>query len=239
MIGGTGPARRASSTHRSCGTIGSGSASRANQRRPAGLRPARAPPARPAQPGALKKKSTRSSTGLPVAWVRCMVVSGASAAGSEVTPSSSAASRQRGRRDRLPCSTWPAAAVAQCPSRVAGVAAQVQQHAPRRPAGAEQHVGGGDQAESHRRTLTAPRGLTQRSRSVMGTRNALHPTPVRRRPVGNSSRWCRMERAGLDVVWVAEAYSFDAVSVMGYLAARTERWRSGRGSCRSTAAPRR
>ena len=31
-----------------------------------------------------------------------------------------------------------------------------------------------------------------------------------------------MEAAGLDMVWVAEAYSFDAVSVMGYLAASTE-----------------
>ncbi len=32
-----------------------------------------------------------------------------------------------------------------------------------------------------------------------------------------------LEKAGLDCVWVAEAYSFDAVSMMGYLAARTER----------------
>lgn len=31
-----------------------------------------------------------------------------------------------------------------------------------------------------------------------------------------------MEKAGLDIVWVAEAYGFDAVSVMGYLAATTE-----------------
>ena len=31
-----------------------------------------------------------------------------------------------------------------------------------------------------------------------------------------------MEAAGLDMVWVAEAYSFDAVSVMGYLAAKTD-----------------
>ncbi len=30
-----------------------------------------------------------------------------------------------------------------------------------------------------------------------------------------------LEKAGLDMVWVAEAYSFDAVSSMGYLAART------------------
>ena len=32
-----------------------------------------------------------------------------------------------------------------------------------------------------------------------------------------------LEQAGLDMVWVAEAYGVDAVSVMGYLAARTER----------------
>jgi F420-dependent oxidoreductase-like protein len=31
-----------------------------------------------------------------------------------------------------------------------------------------------------------------------------------------------MESAGLDMVWVAEAYSFDAVSTMGYLAASTD-----------------
>ena len=30
-----------------------------------------------------------------------------------------------------------------------------------------------------------------------------------------------LEHAGLDIVWVAEAYSFDAVSSMGYLAAKT------------------
>jgi F420-dependent oxidoreductase-like protein len=32
----------------------------------------------------------------------------------------------------------------------------------------------------------------------------------------------QLEKAGLDIVWVAEAYSFDAVSSMGYLAARTQ-----------------
>src|SRR5687768_14052406 len=32
-----------------------------------------------------------------------------------------------------------------------------------------------------------------------------------------------LEAAGVDVVWVAELYSFDAVSLMGYLAACTER----------------
>ncbi|OWY62180.1 LLM class F420-dependent oxidoreductase, partial [cyanobacterium TDX16] len=33
----------------------------------------------------------------------------------------------------------------------------------------------------------------------------------------------RLEEAGIDLVWVAEAYGFDAVSLMGYLAAVTER----------------
>lgn len=32
-----------------------------------------------------------------------------------------------------------------------------------------------------------------------------------------------LEKAGLDLVWVPEAYSFDAPSAMGYLAAKTER----------------
>jgi F420-dependent oxidoreductase-like protein len=32
-----------------------------------------------------------------------------------------------------------------------------------------------------------------------------------------------LERAGLDLAWVAEAYGFDGVSLMGYLAATTER----------------
>ncbi len=36
-----------------------------------------------------------------------------------------------------------------------------------------------------------------------------------------------LEKAGLDVVWVAEAYSYDAISQMGYLAAITERVQIG------------
>src|SRR5262245_49522130 len=32
-----------------------------------------------------------------------------------------------------------------------------------------------------------------------------------------------LEQAGVDLVWVAEAYGFDAVSLLGYLAAKTER----------------
>jgi F420-dependent oxidoreductase-like protein len=48
-------------------------------------------------------------------------------------------------------------------------------------------------------------------------------------PVRNAEAVVAMERAGLDVVWVAEAYSFDAVSLMGYLAARTDRVQIGSG----------
>jgi F420-dependent oxidoreductase-like protein len=38
-----------------------------------------------------------------------------------------------------------------------------------------------------------------------------------------------LEHAGLDLVWVAEAYGFDAVSFMGYLVAKTERVQIGSG----------
>jgi len=40
---------------------------------------------------------------------------------------------------------------------------------------------------------------------------------------GASQEIIELEKAGLDVVWVPEAYSFDAVSAMGYLAAKTNR----------------
>ncbi|MDP9073613.1 MAG: LLM class F420-dependent oxidoreductase [Actinomycetota bacterium] len=38
-----------------------------------------------------------------------------------------------------------------------------------------------------------------------------------------------LERAGLDIIWVAEAYGFDAPSQMGYLAAKTEQVQIGSG----------
>jgi F420-dependent oxidoreductase-like protein len=38
-----------------------------------------------------------------------------------------------------------------------------------------------------------------------------------------AQRVVELEKAGLDVVWIAEAYSFDAISQVGYLAAITER----------------
>ncbi len=46
----------------------------------------------------------------------------------------------------------------------------------------------------------------------------------------------RWENAGLDAVWVAEAWGFDSPTIMGYLAARTERLKSARTSSTSTRA---
>ncbi len=46
-------------------------------------------------------------------------------------------------------------------------------------------------------------------------------------PIRNADAVTELERAGLDAVWAAEAYSFDAVSLLGYLAARTERLEIG------------
>jgi F420-dependent oxidoreductase-like protein len=48
-------------------------------------------------------------------------------------------------------------------------------------------------------------------------------------PLAGAEAAVAMERAGLDVIWVPEAYSFDAVSLMGFLAARTERVQIGSG----------
>ena len=33
---------------------------------------------------------------------------------------------------------------------------------------------------------------------------------------------CELEKAGVDYIWVAESYSFDSISALGYLAAVTE-----------------
>ena len=41
--------------------------------------------------------------------------------------------------------------------------------------------------------------------------------------VGATKELVELEKAGLDVSWIPEAYSFDAVSAMGYIAAKTER----------------
>ncbi|MBK5222308.1 MAG: LLM class F420-dependent oxidoreductase [Acidimicrobiia bacterium] len=42
-------------------------------------------------------------------------------------------------------------------------------------------------------------------------------------PKAAGDRAADLESAGVDMLWVAELYSFDAVSILGYLAARTER----------------
>ena len=54
--------------------------------------------------------------------------------------------------------------------------------------------------------------------------------PLSREPFPTiAARVAEMERAGLDAVLVAEAYSFDAISRVGYLAAVTERLTIGTG----------
>jgi F420-dependent oxidoreductase-like protein len=45
----------------------------------------------------------------------------------------------------------------------------------------------------------------------------------------SAARAVELERAGVDLVWVAEAYGFDAVSLLGYLAAVTDRIELGSG----------
>jgi len=48
-------------------------------------------------------------------------------------------------------------------------------------------------------------------------------------PISHVEHVVALEKAGLDAVWVAEAYGYDAVSMMGLLAARTERVQIGSG----------
>ena len=47
--------------------------------------------------------------------------------------------------------------------------------------------------------------------------------------VEGARRVAELEKVGLDVVWIPEAYSFDAISQVGYLAAITERVEIGTG----------
>ena len=54
-----------------------------------------------------------------------------------------------------------------------------------------------------------------------------------------AQRVVELEKAGLDQVWVAEAYSNDAISQVGYLAAVTTGSRSARESSTCTPTPRR
>jgi alkanesulfonate monooxygenase SsuD/methylene tetrahydromethanopterin reductase-like flavin-dependent oxidoreductase (luciferase family) len=44
-----------------------------------------------------------------------------------------------------------------------------------------------------------------------------------------AERAVKLEEVGVDVVWVAEAYGYDAVARLGYLAARTKRMQLGSG----------
>ena len=41
-------------------------------------------------------------------------------------------------------------------------------------------------------------------------------------PAATADHVAELEAAGLDIVWAAEAYGFDSVSILGYLAGRTE-----------------
>ena len=45
----------------------------------------------------------------------------------------------------------------------------------------------------------------------------------------SANRVVELEKAGLDQVWIAEAYSYDAISQVGYLAAVTNRVEIGTG----------
>jgi len=48
-------------------------------------------------------------------------------------------------------------------------------------------------------------------------------------PRATADQVVELEKAGLDMVWVAEAYGFDSPTLMGYLAAKTERLQIGAG----------
>jgi F420-dependent oxidoreductase-like protein len=48
-------------------------------------------------------------------------------------------------------------------------------------------------------------------------------------PRATADQVAQLEKAGLDLVWVAEAYGFDSPTLMGYLAAKTERLEIGAG----------
>src|SRR3982750_4309342 len=48
-------------------------------------------------------------------------------------------------------------------------------------------------------------------------------------PRAGADEVVELEKAGLDMVWVAEAYGYDSPTLMGYLAAKTERLQIGAG----------
>src|SRR5690242_15799989 len=55
------------------------------------------------------------------------------------------------------------------------------------------------------------------------------PLPYRRGVREAARQVAELEQAGLDVIWVAEAYGFDAPTQLGYLAAATQRVQLGFG----------
>ena len=50
-----------------------------------------------------------------------------------------------------------------------------------------------------------------------------YPLQYSGNPRETADQVVELEQAGLDMVWVAEAYGFDSPTLMGYLAAKTER----------------
>src|SRR5690606_20876619 len=75
-------------------------------------------------------------------------------------------------------------------------------------------------AGAHRRSRPA----TRRGRTMMRIATGLQYGAD---PTAGADEVAGWEDAGLDMVWVSEAYGFDAVSIMGYLAAKTERMQIG------------
>jgi F420-dependent oxidoreductase-like protein len=56
-----------------------------------------------------------------------------------------------------------------------------------------------------------------------------YPLQYSGNPRETADQVAELEKAGLDMVWVAEAYGFDSPTLMGYLAAKTERLQIGAG----------
>ena len=93
-------------------------------------------------------------------------------------------------------------------------------------AGAEHDLGAtlGQPAAGAARRLVGDLGEHDHDDGSYARRHAdQHAPPLRGGFTEAADEVAALERAGLDVVWVPEAYAFDAPSMMGYLAARTER----------------
>ena len=58
---------------------------------------------------------------------------------------------------------------------------------------------------------------------------AVDDAHVLRRPAAGRGEAADLEKAGIDVGWVPELYGFDAVSILGYLAAKTDTMELGSG----------